>query len=30
MKKPGDGYREAKSKVLAALADGSYLHEARK
>jgi hypothetical protein len=29
MKKPGDGYREAKSKVLAALAVGSYLHEAR-
>lgn len=29
MKEPKNGYKEAKRKVLAALASGSYLHEAR-
>ena len=29
MKQPKDGFREAKRKVLAALANGSFLHEAR-
>lgn len=29
MKEAKDGFRQAKRKVLAALANGSYLHEAR-
>ena len=29
MKEPKDGFREAKRKVLTALANGSFLHEAR-
>jgi len=29
MKEPKDGFKEARRKLLAALASGSYLHEAR-